>query len=364
MSDRRNEKQTADCAVIRDLLPLYQDQVCSEGSRRLVEEHLKSCAACRKIAESLSDTELDRELKQNTSEVLSRQARKEKRRAARAGGIMAGILLIPIIICLICNLAVGHGLNWFFIVLTAMLIVASVTVVPLLTEKARLGKALISLMGSLILLYLSTSVYVGGNWFFTASAGTVFGLSAVAVPLILKSFLNSYGTDETAGSLTDTIPCGGSRVVQWMRGKTGVLSMLWESLWIYLLMLAAGWMQNPAERAEFLRPALSAVTVFLIIAWAVFLICRYLSLNRWFKAATGTWIGGFCFCFMNDIFYLLLDGRWRHSLRFVDFSHPVTEQTINANIYLTGLLIGLAAGGVFLILGFIRRHRREQLTER
>ncbi|MDR0840339.1 MAG: zf-HC2 domain-containing protein [Christensenellaceae bacterium] len=34
------------CGVIRDLLPLYYDKVCSDESRALVEEHLQTCAAC------------------------------------------------------------------------------------------------------------------------------------------------------------------------------------------------------------------------------------------------------------------------------------------------------------------------------
>ena len=35
------------CDVIRDLLPLYHDSVCSEESRRVVEEHLETCESCR-----------------------------------------------------------------------------------------------------------------------------------------------------------------------------------------------------------------------------------------------------------------------------------------------------------------------------
>ena len=37
------------CEIVRDLLPLYADGLCSEESRRAVEEHLKSCEACRKL---------------------------------------------------------------------------------------------------------------------------------------------------------------------------------------------------------------------------------------------------------------------------------------------------------------------------
>ena len=34
------------CEVIRDLLPLYVDDVLSPDSRALVEEHLGTCADC------------------------------------------------------------------------------------------------------------------------------------------------------------------------------------------------------------------------------------------------------------------------------------------------------------------------------
>lgn len=45
------------CEVIRDLLPLYHDGVCSDGSKSLVEEHLKECEACRKELDMM-DAEL------------------------------------------------------------------------------------------------------------------------------------------------------------------------------------------------------------------------------------------------------------------------------------------------------------------
>lgn len=41
------------CEIIRDLLPLYHDDVCSNESNTLVAEHLKYCVACRKELESM-----------------------------------------------------------------------------------------------------------------------------------------------------------------------------------------------------------------------------------------------------------------------------------------------------------------------
>lgn len=45
------------CEVIKDLLPLYHDGVCSEESRKLVEEHLATCPACKEEYETLSREE-------------------------------------------------------------------------------------------------------------------------------------------------------------------------------------------------------------------------------------------------------------------------------------------------------------------
>ena len=45
------------CDVIRDLLPLYMDDLVSEETKRLVEEHLEQCEDCRKYLEELKTSE-------------------------------------------------------------------------------------------------------------------------------------------------------------------------------------------------------------------------------------------------------------------------------------------------------------------
>lgn len=39
------------CEIVRDLLPLFIDEVCSEHSKRVVMEHLQQCESCRKLVE-------------------------------------------------------------------------------------------------------------------------------------------------------------------------------------------------------------------------------------------------------------------------------------------------------------------------
>ncbi|MFN7253527.1 MAG: zf-HC2 domain-containing protein [Anaerobacillus sp.] len=43
------------CEIIKDMLPLYYDGVCSDDSKRMVEEHLSKCNACKIELEKIQD---------------------------------------------------------------------------------------------------------------------------------------------------------------------------------------------------------------------------------------------------------------------------------------------------------------------
>ena len=42
------------CEIVQDLLPLYEENLCSEASRAAVEEHLKECPMCRALVENMN----------------------------------------------------------------------------------------------------------------------------------------------------------------------------------------------------------------------------------------------------------------------------------------------------------------------
>lgn len=44
------------CDTVRDMLPLYVDNIVSDDTRALVEEHLASCNACRREYETMKNT--------------------------------------------------------------------------------------------------------------------------------------------------------------------------------------------------------------------------------------------------------------------------------------------------------------------
>lgn len=46
------------CSVIQDLLPSYADNICSDDTRELVEEHVAECVQCREKLEQMKNTEI------------------------------------------------------------------------------------------------------------------------------------------------------------------------------------------------------------------------------------------------------------------------------------------------------------------
>lgn len=82
------------CKIIRDLLPLYHDGVCSEESRAAVEEHLADCESCRRALEDMDAPLPAAEEKRAEADaaVVERIAREWRRLWRRA--LMTGIAAV------------------------------------------------------------------------------------------------------------------------------------------------------------------------------------------------------------------------------------------------------------------------------
>ncbi len=98
------------CEVIRDLLFLYEENGCSDESRKLVEEHLRECEACRNYQKKMrfpeqmmqDESEPDKEeIKPekklpNEEKVIKKCFRKIRRRWAAS--LAAVVMIVPIVI--------------------------------------------------------------------------------------------------------------------------------------------------------------------------------------------------------------------------------------------------------------------------
>ena len=121
------------CGIIRDLLPLYHDGVCSPESRAEVEEHLKNCPECRRVLEAVDGPLPEVEKAAADDAEAVRRLSGAWRKGRRLAGILGGIAVLTV-----CA-AIAGGL-WF---LTAWTVVpmggADYTLEPYRLEGGSVG---------------------------------------------------------------------------------------------------------------------------------------------------------------------------------------------------------------------------------
>lgn len=83
------------CELIEDLLPLYHDEVCSEKTKALVEEHLAHCKSCQSILHSI-DYDIVAPKQDSKSIAIMKNIKKEIRTKEAKSALL--ILLVFIII--------------------------------------------------------------------------------------------------------------------------------------------------------------------------------------------------------------------------------------------------------------------------
>ena len=176
-----------DCEVIRDLLPLYADDVCSGSSRQMIEEHLEECPDCAAVLERLRNSEIESGLQEEKEQVIRHQAKQFKRRSATVGSVVSGVFMIPVLVCLIVNLASGAALSWFFIVLAGLAVAASLIIVPLMVPEDKLFWTFCAFTVTLLFLLAVCCFSTHGSWFYTAASAVLFGLSAVFLPFAVRA---------------------------------------------------------------------------------------------------------------------------------------------------------------------------------
>ena len=175
------------CALIRDLLPLYADEVCSAESRGLVEEHLQECPDCRDYLGKLKNASLETDLSVQKDLVLRDAARRFRRRTAAVGSAVSGAFMVPVLVCLIINFILGPSLDWVSVALAALCVAASLILVPIFVTENRMFWTFCAFCASLMLLLGVTCLFTKGHWFGLVSSCVLFGLSLVFLPFLIRA---------------------------------------------------------------------------------------------------------------------------------------------------------------------------------
>lgn len=91
------------CDVVKDIMPLCIDDVCSENSKQLVNEHIIECDKCKKLWDSYSNASITNEIKDDNDimfQELTSQIKKKNRRKTiytLIGGAFICIFILAII---------------------------------------------------------------------------------------------------------------------------------------------------------------------------------------------------------------------------------------------------------------------------
>lgn len=340
-------KEKISCDVVQDLLPLYQDGACSEESKRTIEEHLRGCQKCQSVADCLKNTEVDDQLTEEKNDVLQRFAKKERKRTYTIGVVTAAVLMVPIIVCLICNLAVGHSLDWFFIVLASLAVFASITVVPMVVEKKAGLWTLLCFTGSLLLLLLVIVIYTGGSWFLLAAVPIIFGFSVLFAPYVLKKI---------------NLPSA-------LANKKGLIAMIWDTLWLFAIIMVAGWASKDTAYWEIAIP----ITAYcIILPWALFLVIRYgkhfgkasnSKMHGLIKGGICTIIVGVYMTITNNVINSIIGGGTTWHFNNVNFKDWTTLAAVNANIWVISLISTVTVGLILIIVGLIVQKSKNRKTK-
>lgn len=81
------------CDIIKDLIPLSEEGLCSEESDRLIAEHIKTCETCRMLYEETPQTTVNTSPMPDKEETFKKVNRKIKRMTWKTW-IIGGILLV------------------------------------------------------------------------------------------------------------------------------------------------------------------------------------------------------------------------------------------------------------------------------
>ena len=97
-----------ECDVIRDLLPLYEEDMLSETSKRLVENHLDSCEDCRKYIDEINIGKSEKNNKEEPLSFLSKTLNKDR----KLQGLMIGSFIFSIFLVLASFITYPHPVDY------------------------------------------------------------------------------------------------------------------------------------------------------------------------------------------------------------------------------------------------------------
>ena len=240
---------------------------------------------------------------------------------------------IALLTCFIVNLVVSHTLNWFFIVLSAIILAAAILILPQYIKKYKLAVIPLSWLLSLYLLLGVCAIYTKGNWFLILVFALLFAYSVIFTPLLIRVYAPKF-----------------------MKKHNAIISIMIDVIILFLIMIIIDLFTRQNDITEFgwsLTLGFPIMLFWLVPIFATVLILQYAKIHWSFKTSSLIVI----WFVMYHIFFFVLSGLgikntdgkfWQANL--LKWS---SETLIEANIMLIINLITLLAAISFAALGCV-----------
>ncbi|WP_368490542.1 zf-HC2 domain-containing protein [Clostridium sp. BJN0013] len=82
------------CEIVKDLLPLYHDNICSKESRTIVEEHLLECDTCKKYLDDMNSNFIKTNAEKSAEQVKSDILKGIKKKLLRKNVMISAVSVI------------------------------------------------------------------------------------------------------------------------------------------------------------------------------------------------------------------------------------------------------------------------------
>lgn len=244
---------------------------------------------------------------------------------------------IALFTCFICNIAINHTLSWFWIVLTALMLSASLTTLPLYIKKFKLLILSITPLICLVLLLAVCSIYTGGNWFLVAIVPTIVSFIMVFLPIYIKKY----------------------NFPMLIKRHKWLLCVILDFLLLILIMYIVEdftYCNNYTPIKWVLRFALPITSCCFVLALFVIFVLQYLRINKWLKLGLTTSIFALVWLPMQILINSLL-------FRVFGLEKPITyipdltkwyTPYINNNISFLVILSLIVLSIICIVVGLIK----------
>ena len=93
------------CEIIKDLLPLYLDNVCSNDSKAAIDEHLTACENCKSELQAMQTSLPINRAKQNINEAEAVKRLSKRWKKGMNKSLLKGIFITVLVIAALALIA-------------------------------------------------------------------------------------------------------------------------------------------------------------------------------------------------------------------------------------------------------------------